>query len=54
MIIEVWKMMRNKVCLILELFSCNIQYPKKEQDQKSIDAIHGKGVQWLLKIAKAR
>ena len=25
-----------------------------EQDQKSIDAIRGKGVQWLLKVAKAR
>ena len=25
-----------------------------KQDQKSIDAIHGKGVQWLLKVAKAR
>ena len=25
-----------------------------KQDQKSIDAIRGKGVQWLQKVAKAR
>ena len=49
---DVFKPNLRKVLDTLETLEFN-EHDLYKQDQKSIDAIGGKGAQWLLKIAKA-